>query len=56
MLMHEGVVPPAEQDEVVELGRAAVRPVLDVVRVEEPRVGTARKRARVLVPDRSFSR
>ncbi len=30
--MHEGVVPPAEQDEVIELGQAAVRPVLDVVR------------------------
>ena len=49
--MHESVVPPAEQDQVVELGRASVCPVLDVVRVQKPRVGAARERAPVLVPD-----
>ncbi len=51
ILMHESVVPPAEQDEVVERGRTAVRPVLDVVCIQEPRVGAARERAPVLVPD-----
>jgi len=49
--MHEGVVPPAEQDEAVELGGAAVHPVLDVVRVEESRMRIARERAPVLVPN-----
>jgi len=49
--MHEGVVPPAEQDAVVEIGRAAVHPVLDVVCVEESRMGAARERASALVSD-----
>ena len=42
-------MPPAEQEEVVELGRAAVHPVLDMVRVL--RMGAARERAPVLVSD-----
>jgi len=45
------VVPPAEQDAVVEIGRAAVHPVLDVVCVEESRMGAARERASALVSD-----
>jgi len=35
------VVAAAERDQVVEIGLAAVAPVLDVVAVDEPRVGAA---------------
>ena len=44
-LVQQAVVVPAELDEVVQARRAAVRPVLDVVRVDGACVGAAREAA-----------
>jgi hypothetical protein len=43
------MVAPAELDQVVELRRAAVRPVLDVVRVAEPEAAAREAAALVAV-------
>src|SRR5271154_2831820 len=40
-LVNQAVVQPAQRDQVIEFGRSAVGPVLDVVRIEVALVGAA---------------
>jgi len=44
-LVHQPMMVPAEQHEVVEARFTAIRPVFDVMTVDELRVGTAREAA-----------
>ncbi len=44
-LVHQPVMAAAQQDEIVERGIAAIRPVADMMRIDEAFMVTARKAA-----------